>query len=89
MSIVKRTNKAGGTYYWNTSTNKFSTKAAYASSVRGRASSTGRTVAKAAAKAVRAGNCSSFGRGLKVNQSSSAGRGLRCKCSPLPRCKRG
>lgn len=89
MSIVKRTNKAGGTYYWNNSTNKFSTKAAYSASVRNRTSSTGKTVAKAASKAIRASNCSAFGRGLKVNQSSSAGRGLRCKCSPLPRCKRG
>lgn len=74
MSIVKRKNKAGGTYYFNTTTSKFASEAAYKKSK-------GSSIVKFQArkgKPSEAG-CTIFGRELKVQQTSRAGRGLR-KC---------
>ena len=74
MSIVKRKNVSGGTYYFNTTTKKFASEASYKKSKSA-------PIAKFKARKGKPseGTCSIFGRELKVKQTSSAGRGLR-KC---------
>jgi hypothetical protein len=74
MSIVKRKNAKGGVYYFNTTTSKFASEAAYKKSKSA-------PIAKFKARKGKPseGTCSIFGRELKVQKTSSAGRGLR-KC---------
>ena len=74
MSIVKRKNAKGGVYYFNTTTKKFASEAAYK-----RAKSA--PIAKTKARSGRPSEavCSKYGKELKVKQTSAAGRGLR-KC---------
>ena len=74
MSIVKRKNVSGGTYYFNTTTKKFASEAAYKKSKSA-------PIAKFKARKGKpsAGTCSTYGAELKVKHTSAAGRGLR-KC---------
>ena len=75
MAIVKRKNVSGGTYYFNTTTKKFASEAAYKRSksaplAKHKARSGGRPSENV---------CTIYGRELKVKHTSAAGRGLR-KC---------
>jgi len=75
MAIVKRKNaKTGGVYYFNTTTSKFASEAAYKKSKSA-------PIAKFKARKGKPseGTCTTYGRELKVKQTSAAGRGLR-KC---------
>ena len=74
MSIVKRKNAKGGVYYFNTTTSKFASEAAYK-----RSKSAPIAKFKARAGKPSQGTCSVYGAELKVKQTSAAGRGLR-KC---------
>ena len=74
MSIVKRKNVSGGTYYFNTTTKKFASEAAYK---RSKSAPIAKSKARKGKPSERV--CSIFGRELKVQETSSAGRGLR-KC---------
>jgi len=73
MSISKRKDSAGRTYYINTTTGKRTTEASYKRS-KGAAKS-----AKTQFKTAKVYACSRAGRDLKTTFSSSAGRRLR-KC---------
>jgi hypothetical protein len=74
MSIVRRKDSAGRTYYINTTTGKRATEASYKRSHSSAKSSKTQFKSKAGYA------CSSAGRDLKVKQTSSAGRRLR-KCA--------
>ena len=74
MSIVKRKNVSGGTYYFNTTTKKFASEAAYK---RSKSAPIAKFKARKGKPSERV--CSIFGRELKKEETSAAGRGLR-KC---------
>ena len=74
MSIVKRKNAKGGVYYFNTTTKKFASEAAYK---KGKSAPIAKFKARAGKPSQ--GTCSTYGSELKVKQTSAAGRGLR-KC---------
>ena len=74
MAIVKRKNVSGGTYYFNTTPKKFASEAAYK-----RSKSAPIAKFKARKGKPSEGVCTTYGRELKVKQTSAAGRGLR-KC---------
>mgnify|MGYP000285842145 CR=1 FL=1 len=74
MSIVKRKDKNDKPYFFNTSTGKRTTEAAYK-----RSKSAPIAKFKARKGKPSAGTCSVYGAELKVKQTSAAGRGLR-KC---------
>lgn len=74
MSIVKRKNVSGGTYYFNTTTKKFASEAAYK-----RSKSSPLSKFKARSGKPSENVCSTYGKELKVKRTSAAGRGLR-KC---------
>lgn len=80
--IVRKRNKAGGVFYFNTATKKFASKSAYEANVKKSVGGAAKKIAKAASKSV----CSTYGKALKNSRSSAAGKGLRCRCSPLARC---
>lgn len=71
MSIVKRKDSAGRTYYINTTTGKRATEASY------KRSHSSAKVSKTQFKTKAGYACSSAGRDLKVKQTSSAGKRLR------------
>lgn len=71
MSIVKRKNAKGGIYYFNTTTSKFASEAAYNRS-KGATKS-----AKTQFKTASGYACSAAGRALVKKRSSSAGKKLR------------
>lgn len=84
--IVKRKNKAGGVFYFDTNTKKFASKSQYDSGLRKKASGAVKSITRAASKSA----CSTLGKALKTTRTSAAGRGLRCKCNTnLPRCRKG
>ena len=74
MAIVKRKNASGKVYYFNTTTSKFASEASYKKSKSA-------PIAKFKARKGKPseGTCTTYGRELKVKQTSAAGRGLR-KC---------
>jgi len=74
MSIVKRKNAKGGVYYFNTTTSKFASEEAYK---RAKSAPISKSKARSGKPSERV--CTIFGRELKVQKTSSAGRGLR-KC---------
>lgn len=71
MSIVKRKDSAGRSYYINTTTGKRTTEASYTRS-KGAAKS-----AKTQFKTAAGYACSRAGRDLKIRQTSGAGKRLR------------
>lgn len=74
MSIVRRKDSAGRTYYINTTTGKRATEASY------KRSHSASKMSKTQFKTKAGYACSSAGRDLKVKHTSSAGRRLR-KCA--------
>ncbi len=74
MSIVKRKNKSGGVYYFNTTTSKFASESSYK---KGKSAPIEKFKARKG-KPSKAG-CTIYGRELVVKKTSNAGRGLR-KC---------
>ena len=74
MAIVKRKNASGKVYYFNTTTSKFASEASYKKSKSAPISKF-----KARKGKPSEGTCTTYGRELKVKQTSAAGRGLR-KC---------
>ena len=74
MSIVKRKNAKGCTYYFNTTTKKFASEAEYK---RSKAAPLAKSKARKGKPSERV--CSAYGRELKVYETTAAGRGLR-KC---------
>ena len=74
MSIVRRKDSAGRTYYFNNNTGKRTTEEAW------KRSHTDSKRSKTQFKSKTGYACSSAGRDLKVKQTSSAGRRLR-KCA--------
>ena len=76
MSIVKRKNVSGGTYYFNTTTKKFASEAAYK-----RAKSAPISKYKARKGSPSEATCSIYGKELKTKETSAAGRGLK-NCLP-------
>lgn len=74
MSIVKRKNKAGGIYYFNTTTSKFASEAEYK-----RKGGMGKIDPKFQARSGKPSKavCTTAGRELKVQKTSTAGRRLR------------
>jgi len=76
MSIVKRKDKNDKPYFFNTSTGKRTTEAAYK-----RSKSAPIAKFKARKGAPSENTCSLYGRELKKKETSSAGRGL-VKCPP-------
>lgn len=76
MSIVKRKNAKGGVYYFNTTTKKFASEAAYK-----RTKSAPIAKFKARAGAPSENTCTLYGKELKTKGTSASGRGL-VKCPP-------
>lgn len=76
MSIVKRKNANGGTYYFNTTTKKFASEAAYK-----RTKSAPIAKFKARKNSPSEATCSIYGKELKTKGTSASGRGL-VKCPP-------
>ena len=76
MSIVKRKNANGGTYYFNTTTKKFASEAAYK-----RAKAAPISKYKARKGSPSEATCSIYGKELKTKETSAAGRGLK-NCLP-------
>jgi hypothetical protein len=74
MSIVKRKDKNDKPYFFNTSTGKRTTEASYK---RAKAAPLAKSKARKGKPSERV--CSIFGRELKVQETTAAGRGLR-KC---------
>ena len=74
MSIVKRKNAKGKVYYFNTSTSKFASEAEYK---RAKSAPLAKSKARKGKPSERV--CSAYGRELKVQETTAAGRGLR-KC---------
>jgi len=74
MSIVRRKDSAGRTYYFNNNTGKRTTEEAW------KRSHTDSKRSKTQFKSKTGYACSSAGRDLKTKQTSSAGRRLR-KCA--------
>lgn len=76
MSIVKKKSKSGSSYYWNTTTKKFASEASYK-----REKSAPIAKYKARKNAPSENTCTLYGRELKKQGTSAAGRGL-VKCPP-------
>jgi hypothetical protein len=78
MSIVKRKNASGGIYYYNTTTSKFASEAAYK---RSKGTGMGKIDSKFQARKGKPSKavCSNYGGELRVQKTSTAGRNLR-KC---------
>jgi hypothetical protein len=76
MSIVKRKDKNDKPYFFNTSTGKRTTEAAYK-----RSKSAPIAKFQARKNAPSENTCSIYGRELKTKETSAAGRGL-LKCPP-------
>jgi len=76
MAIVKKKGKGGKSFFWNTTTKKFASEAAYKRS-KGQGASVGKSKIKGKTGRLTTKTCSTAGRNLKVRRTSSAGRTLR------------
>jgi len=72
MSIVKRKNAKGGVYYFNTTTKKFASEAAYK---RAKSAPIAKTKARSGRPSLAV--CTKYGTELKVKETSFAGKHLR------------